>query len=59
MTCPKCKGKGKLECDDQSEWVNITQYYECPLCAGTGQAPKYCSTCGQVIKVDTDNPDPS
>ncbi len=47
MDCMKCKGKGKLECDDQSEWVNTTQYYMCPLCGGSGKAPKYCPTCGQ------------
>jgi hypothetical protein len=28
-----------LECDDQSEWVNATQYYKCPMCGGSGKAP--------------------
>ena len=52
MECPECKGKGKLECDDQSEWVNATQYYICPLCNGTGECPKYCPTCHKEIHVD-------
>ena len=45
--CPECKGKGKLECGDQSEWVNTTQYYKCPLCYGSGEEPKYCPTCNR------------
>lgn len=37
--CPRCHGAGKLECDDQSEMVNTTQYYRCPGCEGTGRMP--------------------
>ena len=43
--CIECKGTGKLKCGDQSEWVNVTQYYTCPLCCGSGKKPKWCPTC--------------
>jgi hypothetical protein len=35
--CPDCNGAGKIKCEDQSEWVNATQYYRCPKCCGTGK----------------------
>lgn len=35
--CPLCEGNGKIKCEDQSEWVNATQYYQCPKCGGTGK----------------------
>lgn len=49
MKCVECKGQGRLECDDQSEWVNTTQYYTCPMCSGSGKAPRYCPDCGQPV----------
>lgn len=49
MKCQKCKGKGKIEQEDQSEWVNATQYYKCPLCNGSGNVPKYCPTCNRAM----------
>jgi len=52
MECNICKGRGKRESEDQSEWVNTTQYNTCPLCKGTGKSPIFCPTCRQKIKTN-------
>jgi len=59
MKCPECEGRGKIEQEDQSEWVNATQYYKCPMCRGSGESPKYCPTCHREISQQAVSAEPS
>jgi molecular chaperone DnaJ len=47
VTCPECKGTGKIQEDQRTIFGVFRSTKVCPTCFGQGEKPeKYCSKCG-------------